>query len=390
MGRLPRQSVQDMAPTLHVEAMKKHFPKTRLACACVTLCAVLAGCNSDSTTLADTSSVDDTPDSEPLIETPAADPVVVNEPPVATSACLQYDTTRARYIGQLAPLSSDPEDDTLNYALADNATRGNVEIDLASGQFIYRPATGERGYLDSFRYSVTDDSGETAEARIDVIVGARRIMPFGDSITAGVTNYTPATGDLPAIPNRVGYRQYLNDELRAAGYGIDFVGSESAGSAAGLDDAEHQGHPGFRTDRLTAGVSAWLDASPADVMLVHVGTNDLSRNAAPLELLLQEIENWQALNHPVHVLISTLIDHQADTFWDDVVEDFNADLRERINNNWPQVTLVDQYSALDNVAHMSPLAIDSVGLHPTAEGYELMAGTWYDSLIASNAVLSCG
>ena len=81
---------------------------------------------------------------------------------------------------------------------------------------------------------------------MSLVVGTRRIMPFGDSITAGVTNYTGATGDLPAVPNRVGYRKTLYDGLSADGYAVDFVGSESAGSAAA---------PSIPTSRVTPGLT---------------------------------------------------------------------------------------------------------------------------------------
>ncbi len=360
--------------------MNTQIAMTRLASATVIACALIAGCNSGSTSL--NSPIEDSPDTGPLL-----DP---NQAPTAANACLQQPVTGGNLIGQLDQHAEDPDGDALQFALSTNAQRGNVEIDLASGQFTYRPTTGERGYSDYFTYTVTDSDGASAEATMALVVGERRIMPFGDSITAGVTNFTGATGDRPLIPNRVGYRQTLNDALRADGYPIDFVGSEQAGTAAGLADADHQGHPGFKTAQLIANVGAWLDENPADVMLIHVGTNDLSRNAAPIEQLLTAITSWQTINHPVELLVATIIDHHADTFWDDVVEDFNADLRERLATNWPDVTLVDQYAALDNISHMSPLLLDSVGLHPNTTGYTNMAETWLDSLTTSAAVEKCG
>ena len=360
--------------------MNIQIATTRLASATVIACALIAGCNSESTSL--NTPIEDTPDTGPLL-----DP---NQAPTAANACLQDAVTGGNLIGQLDQHAEDPDGDALQFALSSNAQKGTVEIDLASGQFTYRPTTSERGYSDYFTYTVTDSDGATAEATMELVVGERRIMPFGDSITAGVVYYSGATGDRPLIPNRVGYRKRLNEALRTDGYPIDFVGSEQAGAAAGLADSDHQGHPGFKTAQLTANVGAWLDANPADVMLIHVGTNDLSRNAAPIEQLLTAITNWQTLNHPVELLVATIIDHHADTFWDDVVEDFNADLRQRLETNWPDVTLVDQYAALDNVTHMSSLLRDTVGLHPNGAGYRNMSETWFDSLTASAAVAKCG
>ena len=50
-------------------------------------------------------------------------------------------------------------------------------------------------------------------------------------------------------------------------------------------------------------------------MLIHVGTNDLSLSAAGVELLLQQIANWQLVNHKVDVFVSTIVDHHADAPW---------------------------------------------------------------------------
>ena len=72
-----------------------------------------------------------------------------------------------------------------------------------------------------------------------------------------------------------------------------------------------------------------------------------------------------------------------------MAEDFNADLLSRLKANWPDVHVVDQYSALDNVADMSPLAIDSVGLHPNTSGYLKMANTWRAAIDAAGAVSNC-
>lgn len=61
-----------------------------------------------------------------------------------------------------------------------------------------------------------------------------RVMPFGDSITAG----------LPSVPN--GYRKLLFDKLTADSYVIDYIGSKHQGDATLLDQ-DHEGNPGWKS-----------------------------------------------------------------------------------------------------------------------------------------------
>ncbi|MEM7378076.1 MAG: SGNH/GDSL hydrolase family protein [Pseudomonadota bacterium] len=374
-----------MALPLQNEGMNRQHNVTRNLLAAA-ICGLLISCNSGSTVSSTADDPAPTPQTTPG-DPPAADPAP--EPPVARNACVAHGAASGPLAGRLSDHVTDTDSVALRYELTSDATQGHVEIDLATGQYTYTPTTGQRGQLDYFSYQVTDADGLSDEATLSMVVGERRIMPFGDSITAGVTHFTGITGDQPDEPERVGYRKRLLDRLTAGQFAVDFVGSQHAGTASGIADADHQGHPGFQTSLLADNVSRWLDQNPADVMLIHVGTNDLSRSALPVELLLQEIRNWELLNHTVDVLVATIIDHHADALWADVVEDFNADLRQRLAANWPAVTVVDQYSALDNVVDMSPLSVDSVGLHPNTGGYRKMADTWFDALIASAGVVGC-
>ncbi|UCB60338.1 MAG: hypothetical protein JSW72_09605, partial [Candidatus Bathyarchaeota archaeon] len=88
------------------------------------------------------------------------------------------------------------------------------------------------------------------------------IMPLGDSITAG-------------IPGSAGYRERLYWDLTNSGYDVDFVGSLSDGFAF---DADHEGHSGktafWLNSRLNGPTDYFLSANP-DVILYHIGTNDL-------------------------------------------------------------------------------------------------------------------
>ena len=107
-----------------------------------------------------------------------------------------------------------------------------------------------------------------------------RIMPLGDSLTEG--------GD-PAQPTSSpqSYRGYLEARLAAAGYRVDFVGSQRR-PAIGGTDPDHEGHGGFTIGpdsstlcagcgpaNLDAGIATWLRDAQPDVILLLIGVNDL-------------------------------------------------------------------------------------------------------------------
>jgi len=54
---------------------------------------------------------------------------------------------------------------------------------------------------------------------------------------------------------------------------VDFVGSLSNGPAS-LGDKDHEGHRGFRIDRVPS-VDGWLDTQQPDITLLMIGTNDM-------------------------------------------------------------------------------------------------------------------
>ncbi len=113
-----------------------------------------------------------------------------------------------------------------------------------------------------------------------------RIMPLGDSLTAG-------GGSDPA--SQQSYRGHLYSTLRAAGYSIDFVGSDATPTLIG-GDADNEGHGGYTIGpdtsqycmrssaselqcqpqrfNLADNIDGWLAAARPDVILLLVGVND--------------------------------------------------------------------------------------------------------------------
>src|SRR4029453_5592633 len=60
-----------------------------------------------------------------------------------------------------------------------------------------------------------------------------------------------------------------------AGVAVDYVGSQQSGN---LPDRDNEGHSGWRIDEVAAQIDPWFAAYRPDVVLVHVGTNDMNQN----------------------------------------------------------------------------------------------------------------
>lgn len=189
-----------------------------------------------------------------------------------------------------------------------------------------------------------------------------RIMPLGDSITDGFN-----------VPG--GYRIDLWQKLAEGGYTIDFVGSQTNGPAT-LPDRNHQGHSGWRIDQIDANITTWLQNTPADTILLHIGTNDMmNASGAPARLsaLLDKITTSAP---EAHVFVATLVPL---SFNDAAVRGFNAAIPAIVQSKVDagrNVHLVEEmYGALT----MGDLAD---GVHPNATGYSKMATVWYDALLS--------
>ena len=304
--------------------------------------------------------------------------------------------------GNLASKASSPAGRTLTFSLLSQPQSGTVALNSA-GAFTYTRSDPGRGNMDSFGYRVTDSAGLVAEASAKVIYGRRRIMPLGDSITDGVETFTTADGDGPVRSFRVGYRKVLHDHLTSAGYAVDFVGSQSGGSGAGLIDAQHQGHSGDTQADLLAGIDSWLGSNPTDVVLLHIGTNDVSgggTSAAPTSTLLGRINTWSAKadNPPVHLVLATIIAQRTGAPNAANVATFNTDLTNIYNSTWADaagarprfvVRRLDMNSKLNPATDLSGPAEDITGLHPNSTGYAKMADAWFESLVQTGAVVKC-
>jgi hypothetical protein len=287
---------------------------------------------------------------------------------------------------------ADPDD--AQYEVQSDGEKGTaVVVDRLSGTFTYTPnEVGARG-RDSFSYSVGNaDSG--TEVRTAEVLIQQHVMALGDGITLGRTARVTGPG---AETNWTGYREALQDSLRGAGYVVDFVGSLASGGSVEDFDPDHEGHDGFTPYQIAygtgnGGIFSWLDRNPADVVLLHAGTIELSESVADVASILDEIDRWEASarGNPVTVYVAQIIDRDPphpDT------GAFNANLADLVARRtqdplhpaYPDdVRLVDLNSLLTYPGDIAD------GIFPTAQGYTRMAQGWSQALSAiGGALASC-
>jgi len=195
-----------------------------------------------------------------------------------------------------------------------------------------------------------------------------KVMPLGNSITRG----GGSTGE-------VGYRRPLYLLLKQSGYQIDFVGSQVHGTYTDFD-REHEGHGSYRADQLRDNIISWLDDHPADIILLHIGINDIAGgNEDPQEVddLLDNIDLWESDNsRPITVIVTRIINwHDGN---DPVVTAFNDSVEIIVQQ---RILAGDDLIWVD-MEHAIIYPDDLYdGVHPNDIGYSKMANVWYNTMI---------
>jgi lysophospholipase L1-like esterase len=200
-----------------------------------------------------------------------------------------------------------------------------------------------------------------------------RIMPLGDSITAG-----------PGC-----WRAYLWNRLRTAGHtNIDFVGSTSDGGGCNPGfayDFDHEGHSGFSITGIADQnqLPPWLTAANPSIVVVHLGTNDMWGHFIPLQTKLTAftklIGQMRAHNPSMKIIVAQIIPmdpSNCTTCNADVIE-FNSALpawAAGLTTAQSPITLVDQFTGFDVGADTG----DRV--HPVTSGFIKMSDRFFPAV----------
>lgn len=209
-----------------------------------------------------------------------------------------------------------------------------------------------------------------------------RLMPLGDSITAG-------------FGGPGGYRLPLQVMLDTAGVDrFDFVGSSTVNSEF-VADPDHEGFGGWTLSDLvfhdgqglepTVSIEDRLLAHHPDIILLHAGTNDMfepgtwQESSARLRDLLERIESFDPA-------ITTLVAKIVPTMHDPTnlhVDWFNEHLHELVAER----AAAGQDLALVDMQAACPELVSSDGsiVHPDFDCYIAMADAWATALVELGA-----
>lgn len=204
-----------------------------------------------------------------------------------------------------------------------------------------------------------------------IIAQQIRIMPLGDSITHGEHGSNPIGG----------FRDDLADLLLAEGINFDLVGTLNDGTNY---YPYHEGHPGKTAEYLANNVTTWLNATSPDMVLLHIGTNDINSYYANTDIrddIERILENIWTYNNNIPVLLCSLIPRN------DNLNNTNTDLCRLVHQlaveklaegkliryaGQNEVWVTDQDWRFDYLYD---------AFHPNNDGYHVMAEAYFNVLI---------
>jgi lysophospholipase L1-like esterase len=234
--------------------------------------------------------------------------------------------------------------------------------------------------------------------------GPIKIMPIGNSITMGWMD-----GSHTSVNQLPGYRYKLKQLLQAYGYNTDFVGSESCGSDY-FADCQHAGIGGSRDQYVARllidgydernGIQIlnpprpYLDEYNPDIILLHIGTNDVTHEDETelignqqVSHILDLIDQYEIRSgREVIVFLALIINRKKPC--DTGSGCYNTTLF----NNAIKAMALARIAAGDKIVivdmeHDAGFAYDATdmvsvdNIHPNATGYIKMANLWYSSIV---------
>jgi hypothetical protein len=201
---------------------------------------------------------------------------------------------------------------------------------------------------------------------------AVRIMPLGDSITGS-----------PGCWRALLWQRLRNNAITD----IDFVGTLPPQGCGFTYDGENEGHGGFLATNIANQnlLPGWLSSTRPDIVIMHLGTNDVWNNIAPATILTafgKLVDQMRASNPSTKVLVAKIIPMAPSNCGDcgqRVVNFNNAIPAWAASKSTAQspVTVVDHWTGFST-------ATDTYdGVHPNAAGDQKMSDRWYGPLAAA-------
>ena len=205
-----------------------------------------------------------------------------------------------------------------------------------------------------------------------------KIMAMGDSITEGNTGGGYIAG---------GYRQSLYAHMTGKGYNATFVGNSSTNPTSTLtatSNTAHNGYSGYRIDQIDNGVvnSNWMNAAP-DVVLLHIGTNDLAQNynvSTAADRLDSLLGDMIAKKPNARIVVAKVIGGTDQSF-NSLVTTYNTAVAAKVTARaklGQGVSMVDMYSEMNynTQTNSQGQSLFSDAYHPSQTGFDLMGSAW--------------
>jgi len=223
-----------------------------------------------------------------------------------------------------------------------------------------------------------------------------RYMPFGDSITEIVC-----------------WRGLLWKQLQDAGYkNVDFVGSGTGGNSAGAGckvagyDKNNEGHSGFLAIDIASKKQLvdWLKKNPADIISMHLGTNDISRGHKTDEIIASFttlVQQMRDANPKMKIIVCILLPFASDNLNPLTLSPQVAQIIPLSTGNAATTALnaaIPAWATSKNTTESPIWVVDQYtgytgtdnrdGVHPGDTGDVKMAAKWYPALV--NAIKTLG
>ena len=196
------------------------------------------------------------------------------------------------------------------------------------------------------------------------------ILPLGDSITHGYSSTDDA-----------GYRSALFKLIVAANQNVTFIGSLSNGPTSVSSKTfprNHEGHDGISITGITGYVPpAKTFSTTPHIVLLHIGTNDMTSNADPttaanqLSTLLTNLVN--AAPNALIVVAKIVPLGYNNSNYTSYIAKIPDVVKAHAGKN---VVMVDMSTLPTSDIH------GGGNVHPTDQGYADMANLWYGAIKA--------
>lgn len=268
----------------------------------------------------------------------------------------------------------------------------NNNISARAGNDIFKAGKGN----DNFNGEAGIDTADYSELSKGIIANLStrivlkpifgtnvpKIMPLGDSITAG---------QFPISPTPGGYRIQLWNNFVSNGITVDFVGSQFNGPTQ-LGDKNHQGHPGYTIDQINDLLnSGILSTYQPNIITLMIGTNDILTGKSITEMygdLSNLIDRITSFSPSTQVLVSSITPIDPATRGQSAanqVTNFNLMIPDLVRDKaeaGKKVTFVNAGGSLS----LDDMVSD--GFHPNATGYQKFGNEWYKALVARDTLIS--